>query len=1119
MGFDQKLAAEALLANSGNVMQAVNWCIENPNGKSSTNDAAPPTALSGSIGYGAGGVGGGFVADTNVGSGWGSFGTQQQTWGNVQHNDNGGIQFNVPTGGSSQPQFQYEVPPKKSQPLSVEKDLPEPKSVLEAEQILKNSKLVSASNSSIESELSSEKRDKKPETKTQKKTEPEKDKIKSNETNDLFSEKGINFESNPFGETNYLYTATDSAPGNLFLAHDEVEKDKKDRTDAPKSKIVFSKSLFGDFGKGQEKFNLFGEKPGKIEAPATAAKISSNPGKNTQLGILKQVVEDSKKSNTEGQEKFNLFSEKPEPVATAPKVTSDPEQPAQLGFLKQAAEDFKKTNTEGQEKFNLFSEKPEAPATAPKVTSDPVQSAQLGILKQIVEDSKKANTEGQEKFNLFSEKPAKEAPAAAPKITSDPEQPTRQEILKQAEEDLKKAKAEVEKAGDSLPRPKIEDKPETKKKKSLLGGVFNKLLGKTKADPQEKAREEARKKAEADEKKRLKEEKQRRETLNIARKAQEKRRKAKEDRLKKKALDKKKWIEDWLCLGSGDHMESFLDLVGQELAGVGVGLGFRERIKNMRKMAAISMHPQESLFLDELDERVDTKTLPKEIRRKLAPELWRFRHSFSLTHFTAQLEREEAKCLAAAKRRGEIAYPGAFPVLSEFLGIEPSLRALRYLPSVLRFQTILIPRITRTLDMSSARKITVKDAIHTYTKGSSEKRACIQAFEGYVLAWKEIWASISTFLPPLGEEVGEPIPAKYRTVEISMSSPITLFLTSDREEGRCAGVLTATLTNRHNDFIKSISSHLKNTGQGMLQGSGSAAKGAARVSPRFFSEAMSLSYDIETKFLPFVAKQCVDHTEEGGTVYNFSNAQQYLLDSFFIGKPLVDAGADDAGALSVQYADDTDAIDVQALTRRVPQEAMTKDLKDSVLSEIKTGAQALKCLNILETVISFVSATVSASIGDVKVAIYMRETLLIQQTLGSNSIENRVCLKHLASLWATLRSLLVKNRFQDVHLSYKQPLDAKTSMKIKTELANALTEPQLKILTTSIESQIATVLSEGTMDPCRSAADFIGLGEHDGVFLRDAAWFKNFPKDVPLGCVVDLFKVVESALKEKAVSI
>eukprot|EP00954_Amorphochlora_amoebiformis_P025285 1371965-Amorphochlora_amoeboformis.AAC.1 len=92
-------------------------------------------------------------------------------------------------------------------------------------------------------------------------------------------------------------------------------------------------------------------------------------------------------------------------------------------------------------------------------------------------------------------------------------------------------------------------------------------------------------------------------------------------------------------------------------------------------------------------------------------------------------------------------------------------------------------------------------------------------------------------------------------------------------------------------------------------------------------------------------------------------------------------------------------------------------------------------------------------------------------------------------------------------------------MKIKTELANALTEPQLKILTTSIESQIATVLSEGTMDPCRSAADFIGLGEHDGVFLRDAAWFKNFPKDVPLGCVVDLFKVVESALKEKAVSI
>jgi len=617
-----------------------------------------------------------------------------------------------------------------------------------------------------------------------------------------------------------------------------------------------------------------------------------------------------------------------------------------------------------------------------------------------------------------------------------------------------------------------------------------------------------------------------RKDLELAKQAEVKLQNAREQMEERKKNAKNLWIQMWNSLGSEQHREKLLQIFAgptNQILSKPV-LDVKILLKELMMTAKTSVHPQVSLFLDELNERIDVQSLPTVTRAKLAPELWRYRDAFSLGHFASQLNKLEAEDRKKHAKRGIVGEPPLpFPVLSEFLRSEGQLKVLRYLHCVLRFQSILIPRLTRTLDMRSARKMGAMQAIEEYTKGASEKRACLEAFAGYKKAWELAWNDVRTFLPAPGEETGEPIPARFR-VQINGSTPITMLLASDRDEGKCASALTAELVRRHNAFLVTITTHLKNNGQALLQDT------STYVSPRFFSEAQAISYDLDSKFVPFVAKQCVDHTEEGGTVYNFDNAQQYLMDTFFVGKPLVDAF--DSQALKLQFADDDDAVDIAALARRVPQDELTRDMRDSILSDLRSGAAALKCLRQLETAISFLSATGTvrktqntSDLGDMLLSTYMRGTLLMGdavESMGSKTIEQQVCLKHVASLWSTLRSLLVKSKFQDVHIIYKHHLESKITRKIKEDVTGGplTTDRRLETLLQLMQTTIATVLVESSMDASKPAKDFIGLAELDGKFLRTYEWFQQgFPGDVPLSCVVDLYKTLEDVHNTLNISI
>jgi hypothetical protein len=122
------------------------------------------------------------------------------------------------------------------------------------------------------------------------------------------------------------------------------------------------------------------------------------------------------------------------------------------------------------------------------------------------------------------------------------------------------------------------------------------------------------------------------------------------------------------------------------------------------------------------------------------------------------------------------------------------------------------------------------------------------------------------------------------------------------------------------------------------------------ISSKFFTAAHAVTYDLLGGFAPFVEKQCVQYTATGQVMYDFKNAEIYLLD-LFSGKPLIQLEV-----RLFQYSN-TEAGSTYALRQKVKQEPLTKEMMQAVLKELGTTSRARACLELLETCVSFLQAT------------------------------------------------------------------------------------------------------------------------------------------------------------------
>lgn len=152
------------------------------------------------------------------------------------------------------------------------------------------------------------------------------------------------------------------------------------------------------------------------------------------------------------------------------------------------------------------------------------------------------------------------------------------------------------------------------------------------------------------------------------------------------------------------------------------------------------------------------------------------------------------------------------------------------------------------------------------------------------------------------------------------------------------------------------------------------------------------------------------YTELGEVVYDFADAEKFLVDRYFRNKPLINLRL-----RGFKYADEAKEYRA-SLGAKVTQAPLPHDVAKRIKEQLASPAAAGAVLHQLETCINFLSATLGAAssveareaVGLRKLEQYLRSDLLMSDAeLGSlgSVIRQQICLRHLEALCTLVQKL------------------------------------------------------------------------------------------------------------------
>jgi len=292
------------------------------------------------------------------------------------------------------------------------------------------------------------------------------------------------------------------------------------------------------------------------------------------------------------------------------------------------------------------------------------------------------------------------------------------------------------------------------------------------------------------------------------------------------------------------------------------------------------------------------------------------------------------------------------------------------------------------------------------------------------------------------------------------------------------------------------------------------------VSSRFFGPAHAITYDLAGSFLPYMEKHCVQVSDSGSIIYDFANAEQYLLEVVLSGKALLDLEV-----RTIQFtnaASSGDSGNVSLLAQKVKQQPLPRDIAENILKELRSPVEALHCLELLEVCISFLLTTggsfaqhLDEQVSNKLLSKYIKQDLLMddnskESEFDSKTISQQVQLKHIDSLWKLLRDCTVTDVFANVRPKYRQLL----SDKPKAALLSLCQQKKLDldILLPLMKDFITSQLREDQTAATRSVKETIGFCEVNDQNLSDLTWFKTFfPDDIQMSHIMDAHRTLETA--------
>ncbi|KAL3881537.1 hypothetical protein ACJMK2_027969, partial [Sinanodonta woodiana] len=475
------------------------------------------------------------------------------------------------------------------------------------------------------------------------------------------------------------------------------------------------------------------------------------------------------------------------------------------------------------------------------------------------------------------------------------------------------------------------------------------------------------------------------------------------------------------------------------------------------------------------------------------PSIWSYRTRITIDHLRHEFDVQ----MSAVKKN-----QNQYKVLHLFLREEHHLRALVFIPSIIKLHRILFQKFQRRLARAEASSITV-DSIIREDRGN-ELEALIQ---DYANAWELIRNSLSMTMHVLQD---------YCRKGIDGSTPISQLLPSSSGAGLCTWSLMRFLLKKQNDVLENYCRLQNNKTENL-----------SKVKVRDITPAHLISYHPEQDILPLVLANCNYSFEVGkGTTieYNFSNLERQIMDRFLFGKSWIDIEIEEM----VYRADFTNAATFRKLDEKIPQVPLNSGAKHKISEEFRSLPDLCQALDNLDIAISFLKSIGGDPESDLDK--FMVETLKMEQSLHNNSAKLYCQYRHVKSLWLLLSlektKILAKHKemiFDGIPEDFHQPLTPELRKALKEYLQHLPLKGLIPLLELMFECIVLVISVPQNPDD----EDYVDAKEKKfGDYLQALLYDKeievpleNFPEEALSKYCVSTWELAYRTLQEKERSV
>jgi len=564
-------------------------------------------------------------------------------------------------------------------------------------------------------------------------------------------------------------------------------------------------------------------------------------------------------------------------------------------------------------------------------------------------------------------------------------------------------------------------------------------------------------------------------------------------------------ISQWLmpASGSGDSLSDHLGLLTAEWR-----LDNDDADGNNDKAGSASHFTVMLLERDNSPLVQPTLLMPNLLadRQALLPTLWRLPRVFIFDEFVSSLNMLEATSTSGKSGNDIKKYPILSSFMSMFASDPNQLHALRYLPEVFEWFHRLRRLYSGHVSREDARKMTHVDCLREVASNDPGGHWA-SVFTGYSQAWNSSWINVQKF-------GCIQFSSDFKSVRMGPDVPLTFSLPNDKDEGNCPLALVGFLIEKQNTFAQLLDEYylLQNRDNRVEHVGGekeSAARRVGVISSKFLTSAHTIRCDLHKELVPLLEKHCLLLPSSskagagGGSKYDFAKAEKILVERFLLDVPAVDLEMSGFTFKNEQHLHGGMA----PLRQKLKQTALPYETTQALLRDIKTPFQAQQILDLLETVIAFVTATGGSLItqlseeklGMMKLGQYVSEVLMLPVEGGdggvslSRVVQHQTQLTHLEALYNLLSEITNCDIFAKVHEAYKKPLHIMSRRALDDDvlLNPAFTQPSSHL--TSFLLTLKTFICESLQDKVIASSqtlfEVLQWTEIDDVYLGDLDWF------------------------------